>query len=71
MLAAAGIVVTEISTPIRAPDLAEVSERTPAVPAKTATTKENVFGLGDESGQRVVDALEVGVDEAGGDGRSG
>ena len=34
MLAAAGIVVTEISTPTSAPDLAEVSESTPAVPAR-------------------------------------
>ena len=34
MLAAAGIVVTEIRTPIKAPDLAEVSDRTPAVPAR-------------------------------------
>src|ERR1044072_8694945 len=44
MLAAAGIVVTEISTPTSAPDLAEVSERTPAAPAKTATMKENSSG---------------------------
>ena len=41
MLAAAGIVVTEISTPISAPDLAEVSESMPAAPAKAATMKEN------------------------------
>ena len=45
MLAAAGIVVTEISTPISAPDLAEVSERTPAAPAKQATMKEKSSGL--------------------------
>ena len=34
MFAMAGIVVTEISTPIIAPDLAEVSDSTPAVPAR-------------------------------------
>src|SRR3954447_24893608 len=45
MLAAAGIVVTEISTPISAPDLAEVSESTPAAPAKQATMKEKSSGL--------------------------
>src|SRR5215213_6069934 len=44
MLAAAGIVVTEIRTPTKAPDLAEVSERTPAAPANAATMKENVSG---------------------------
>ena len=37
MLAAAGIVVTEIRTPTSAPDLAEVRDRTPAVPASAAT----------------------------------
>src|SRR5881394_2711465 len=42
--AAAGIVVTEISTPISAPDLAEVSESIPATPAKKATMKEKVLG---------------------------
>ena len=46
MLAAAGIVVTEIRTPISAPDLAEVSERTPTAPARTATMKEKVSGSG-------------------------
>ena len=45
MLAAAGIVVTEISTPTRAPDLAEVSESMPAAPAKQATRNEKSFGL--------------------------
>ena len=44
MLAAAGIVVTEISTPIRAPDLVEVSDSTPAMPAKKATMKEKASG---------------------------
>ncbi len=34
MLAAAGIVVTEISTPTNAPDLAAVSDSTPATPAR-------------------------------------
>jgi len=34
LFAMAGIVVTEISTPISAPDLAEVSDSTPAVPAR-------------------------------------
>ena len=45
MLAAAGIVVTETSTPISAPDLAEVSESIPATPAKQATMNENSSGL--------------------------
>ena len=45
MLAAAGIVVTEISTPTRAPDLAEVSESIPAAPAKQATMNEKASGL--------------------------
>ena len=36
--------VTEIRTPTRAPDLAEVSERIPATPAKTAMITENSFG---------------------------
>ena len=44
MFAAAGIVVTETSTPISAPDLAEVSDRTPATPANTATMNENASG---------------------------
>ena len=43
-LAAAGIVVTEISTPIRAPDLAVESESTPATPASRATMTENGSG---------------------------
>lgn len=37
MFAIAGIVVTEISTPMSAPDLAEVSDSTPAVPARDLT----------------------------------
>ena len=37
MLAAAGIVVTEISTPISAPDFAVDRVSTPAAPAQTAT----------------------------------
>ena len=44
MFAAAGIVVTEIRTPTRAPDFALVSESTPAVPAKAATMNENSSG---------------------------
>ncbi len=43
-LAAAGMVVTEISTPIRAPDLAAVRESTPAVPARTAPSTEKRSG---------------------------
>ncbi len=45
MFAAAGIVVTEISTPINAPDFVEVSERTPTVPARHATMKLHWSGL--------------------------
>src|SRR3954451_2066636 len=44
MLAAEGIVVTEISTPTSAPDLAEVRESMPAAPAKEATRTEKVSG---------------------------
>ena len=39
------MVVTEMNTPIRAPARASVSETTPAIPARTATTIENRFGL--------------------------
>src|SRR4051794_29111700 len=45
MLAAAGIVVTEIRTPIRAPDLAVESDSIPAAPAQTATKKVKKSGL--------------------------
>ena len=45
MFAAAGIVVTETSTPISAPDFAEVSESTPATPARKATMNENASGF--------------------------
>ena len=45
MLAAAGIVVTEIRTPISAPDLAVESESIPAAPAQTATIDEKKSGL--------------------------
>ncbi len=38
MLAAAGIVVTEMRTPTSAPDFAVESERAPAVPASSATS---------------------------------
>ena len=44
MFAAAGMVVTETSTPISAPDLAEVSDRTPAMPATKATKNEKKPG---------------------------
>jgi hypothetical protein len=43
-LAAAGIVVTEMRTPVSAPDRSVVSESTPATPASVATMIENVFG---------------------------
>ena len=65
MLAAAGIVVTEISTPTSAPDLAEVSESTPAAPAKQATMNEKASGLEMNWVSGLLDALEVGVDQAG------
>ena len=45
MFDAAGIVVTEISTPIRAPDFAFVSDRIPAVPATKATKNEKKSGF--------------------------
>ena len=44
MFAAAGIVVTETSTPIRAPDFALVSEIIPATPARRAMITENQSG---------------------------
>ena len=40
-LAAAGTVVTEISTPTRAPDFAEVSDSVPATPARNATMNDS------------------------------
>jgi hypothetical protein len=45
MLAAAGIVVTLIRTPISAPDLAVLRLSMPAAPAHTATMNANVSGL--------------------------
>jgi hypothetical protein len=45
MLAAAGIVVTLIRTPINAPDLAVLRLSIPAAPAQTATMKANASGL--------------------------
>ena len=45
MSAAAGMVVTEMNTPMRAPVLASTSDTTPTIPARTATTTENAFGL--------------------------
>ena len=44
MFAAAGIVVTEIRTPISAPDLAEVRDSIPATPARNATKNEKKSG---------------------------
>ena len=44
MFDAAGIVVTDTSTPTRAPDLALVSESTPATPATNATKNEKKSG---------------------------
>src|SRR5512144_3225913 len=44
MLAAAGIVVTEIRTPISAPDFAVDSDSMPAAPAHAATKKEKKSG---------------------------
>ena len=38
---AAGIVVTEMNTPIRVLDRASVRETTPTTPARAATMKEN------------------------------
>ena len=54
MFAAAGIVVTEISTPISAPDFAVDSESIPAAPAQAATKNAKKSGLGDDVGERVV-----------------
>jgi hypothetical protein len=45
MLPAAGTVVTEMNTPVRPPDLAEVSDSTPAAPAITATMNDHLSGL--------------------------
>ena len=45
ILAAAGIVVTEISTPARAPDFEVVSDSTPATPAQNATKNEKKSGF--------------------------
>ena len=42
---AAGMVVTEMNTPIRVLDRASVSETTPTTPARAATMKENQFGV--------------------------
>ena len=44
MFAAAGIVVTEMSTPISAPDFAVDSDSIPATPARSATTTESASG---------------------------
>ena len=42
---AAGMVVTEMKTPIKVLDRASVSETTPTTPASNATMKENQFGV--------------------------
>src|SRR5262249_42567302 len=42
---AAGIVVTEMNTPMRVLDRASVSETTPTMPASAATMNENQFGV--------------------------
>jgi hypothetical protein len=44
-LAAAGIVVTEIKTPTKAPDLAEVSACTRVMPARKPTIHEGASGF--------------------------
>jgi hypothetical protein len=44
-LAAAGIVVTEIKTPTKAPDLAEVSPSMPTIPAMKPTIHESASGF--------------------------
>src|SRR6202034_3089773 len=43
--AAAGMVVTEMNTPMSAPARASVRETTPTIPARTATMTENMSGL--------------------------
>ena len=45
MSAAAGMVVTDMKTPMRALARDSVNETTPTIPARTATTTENRFGL--------------------------
>ena len=45
MLAAAGIVVTEISTPTSAPDLADVSDSTPAIAGEEGDDERERVGL--------------------------
>ena len=75
MFAMAGMVVTEIKTPISAPDLAEVSDSTPAVPARYATKNEKKSGLEMNSVKRAHLAWAVRIDagpleeERPGDGR--
>ena len=45
MSAAAGIVVTDMKTPMSAPVRASTTETTPTIPASVATTTENTFGV--------------------------
>jgi hypothetical protein len=44
-LAAAAIVVTEIRTPTKAPNLAEVSASMPAIPGRKTTIRESASGF--------------------------
>ena len=64
MFAAAGIVVTEISTPISAPDLAVERLSIPAAPAQAATMNANPSGLEMICDESVVAAVEVLRDQA-------
>ena len=45
MSEAAGMVVTEMNTPIRVLDRASVRDTTPTTPARAATMNENQFGV--------------------------
>ena len=59
MLAAAGIVVTEIRTPISAPDLAVLRLSIPAAPAQAATKNAKKSGARDDVREAVVRLGEV------------
>ena len=71
MLAGAGIVVTEISTPISAPDFAVDSESIPAAPAHTATKKARKSGLAMmfESWCRLIEVVRHDAGRLEGEGR--
>ena len=60
MSAAAGIVVTEMNTPISAPALASVSDTTPTIPASTATIDREQVRAVDQVGDRP-HAVSVGI----------